>query len=266
MGLQYGQFLMIILNWFGAWIKCSRIGKNYIYAIHSGVAINLANSWWFGELMMVHKCAQSIAHHHLRSKDPIPPTSTFPQLALLSMSIKSNQSQCAQHQHHQCASFLFLPSLLALPFLSSYPDHLYPQDPHLHLIHPSCSPPLCNLNHHFLCQPTPLSFHLANFGCMRWSLGAQDVPGVGKSRIDECCISIKWLPPSSLIPFSSSFSWSFFPFQQFICIALHCDSITPVHWPRKMLGHLCHCYPIFLSPTVNVFKNPQWWHSLHSTQ
>ena len=28
MGLQFGQFLMIILNQFGAWIKCSRIGKN----------------------------------------------------------------------------------------------------------------------------------------------------------------------------------------------------------------------------------------------
>ena len=162
---------------------------------------------------MAHKCTQSITCHHLRSEDPVPPTSTFPWLASLSTSVKSDQSQCAQHQHYRCASFLFLPSLLVLPFLSSYLDHLYPQDPHLRLVHLSHSLPLCNLNHHFLCQPTPLSFHLANFGCMRWSLGAQDVPGVGKSRIDECCISIKWSPPSSLIPVSSSFSWSFFPFQ-----------------------------------------------------
>ena len=156
-----------------------------------------------------HKCTQSITCHHLRSEDPVPPTSTFPWLALLSTSVKSDQSQHAQHQHHQHASFLFLPSLLALLFLSSY---LYPQDPHLHLIHLSHSPPLCNLNHHFLCQPTPPLFHLANFGCMRQSLGAQDVPGVGKSRINECCISIKWSPSSSLIPISSSFLWSFFPF------------------------------------------------------
>ena len=182
------------------------------------------------------------------------------------MSIKSDQSQCAQHQHHWHTSFLFLPGLLALLFLSSYLNHLNPQDPHLCLIHPSHSLPLCNLNHHFLCQPTPPLFHLANFGYMRQSLGAQDVPGVGKSRINECCISIKWLPPSSLIPFSSSFLRSFFPFQQFICITLHCDSIAPVHWPRKMLEHLCLCYPIFLSPTINVFENPQWWCSLHSTQ
>ena len=158
------------------------------------------------------------------------------------------------------------PSLSTLPFLSSYLDYLYPQDPCLHLVHPSRSLPLCNLNHHFLCQPTPLLFHLTNFGCMRWSLGAQDVPGVGKFRIDECCISIKWLPPFSLIHVSSSFSQSFFPFQQFICIASHCGSIAPVHWPRKMLEHLCCCYLIFLSSTVNVFENPQRWCSLHSTQ
>ena len=157
-------------------------------------------NWGWG-----HKFAQSIACHHLRSKDPIRSTSIFPQLASLSTSVKSNQSQCAQHQHHQCASFLFLPSLLALLFLSSYLNHLYPQDPCPHLVHPSHSLPLCNLNHHFLCQPTPLLFHLTNFGCMRWSLGAQDVPGVCKSRIDECCISIKWSPPSSFIPYSSSF-------------------------------------------------------------
>ena len=160
-----------------------------------------------------HKCAQSIARHHLRSEDPVPPTSTFPRLASLSTSVKSDQSRRAQHQHYRRASFLFLPSLSVLPFPSSYLDHLYPQDPRLRLVHPSRSPPLCNLNHHFLCQPTPPSFHLANFGCTRRSLGAQDVPGVGKSRIDECCISIKWSPPSSLIPVSSSFSRSFFPFQ-----------------------------------------------------
>ena len=56
------------------------------------------------------------------------------------------------------------PSLSTLPFLSSYLNYLYPQDPCLRLVHPSRSPPLCNLNYHFLCQPTPPSFHLANFG------------------------------------------------------------------------------------------------------
>ena len=75
------------------------------------------------------------------------------------------------------------PSLSTLPFLSSYLDYLYPQDPHLCLIHPSHSLPLCNLNHHFLCQPTPPSFHLANFGHMRWSLRPWMHLGGGRGNI-----------------------------------------------------------------------------------
>ena len=85
------------------------------------------------------------------------------------------------------------PSLSTLPFLSSYLDYLYPQDPHLRLIHPSRSLPLCNLNYHFLCQPTPPSFHLANFGCTNglWELKmSQEWVNVGSmsavSRSNSC--------------------------------------------------------------------------------
>ena len=155
------------------------------------------------------------------------------------------------------------PSLLALPFLSSYLDHLYPQDPHLHLVHPSHSPPLFNLNHHSFCQPTPLSFHLANFGCTNglWELKmSQEWVNLGLMSAVSQSSGCPHPPLSPFLHFRSHF----FHFNN--SFVSHHDSIAPVHWPRKMLEHLCCCHPIFLSPTINVFENPQRRCSLHSTQ